>query len=212
MNKFNWNLRYSPARRFDGMVLWAADMSGPMAIPGDYRVELNYNDTIQSRAFTIRKDPRSPATPESYKQYHDFASEVRDKITEAHQAIIDIRDIRAQLSNYKTRISDDSLKTEINKIDSSITKIEEALYQTKNRSSQDPLNYPVRLTNKIGYLNSILGNGEYPPTDQAYAVRSELEALIDEELKRFEQAKTEMIPAFNRMVREKEIDAIILKE
>ena len=56
----------------------------------------------------------------------------------------------------------------------SITKIEEALYQTKNRSSQDPLNYPVRLTNKIGYLNSILGNGEYPPTDQAYAVRAEV--------------------------------------
>jgi hypothetical protein len=183
-----------------------------MAIPGDYHVEIYYNDTLQSRTFTIHKDPIFPATPENYNQYHAFASAVRDKITKAHEAIIDIRDIRAQLGNYKTRISDDSLKAEINKIDSTITRIEETLYQTKNRSSQDPLNYPVRLTNKIGYLNSILGNGEYPPTDQAYAVRAELEGLIDAELGRYRQVKTEMIPAFNRMVRDKGIDAIILKK
>ncbi len=212
MNKFNWNLRYSSAKRFDGLVLWAADMSGPMAIPGEYRVEINYNDTIQSRTFTIRKDPRSPATPESYQRYHDFASEVRDKITEAHEAIIDIRDIRAQLLNYQTRVSDDTLKTEINKIDSMITKIEEALYQTKNRSSQDPLNFPVRLSNKIGYLNSILGNGEFGPTDQAYAVKEELFGSIDTELRKYSSVKTEMIPLFNQMVRDKGIDAVILKE
>ena len=93
-----------------------------------------------------------------------------------------------------------------------MTNIEEALYQTKNRSSQDPLNFPVRLTNKLAYLNSILGNGEYPPTDQAYAVRKELEGLIDAELMKYEKIKTEMIPAFNQMVREKNIDAIILNK
>lgn len=213
MNKFNWNLRYSPAKRFDGMIMWAAEMSGPMAIPGQYRVELNYNDTIQSMSFNVIKDPRSTATAEDYKLYDDFASEVRDKITEAHEAIIDIRDIRSQLNNYKERVKEDTvLVNDIKMIDSVMTTIEEALYQTKNRSGQDPLNFPVRLTNKLGYLNSILGNGEYPPTDQAYQVREELKGLIDAELAKYENVKTEMIPAFNQLARDKQIDAIILKK
>jgi len=213
MNTFNWKLRYSPAKRFDGMVMWAAEMGGPMAIPGAYRVEINYNDSILQKNFTILKDPRSSATSENYLQYHNFASEVRDKITEAHEVIIEIRDIRAQLNNYKERVKEDTvLVNEIKHIDSLITDIEETLYQTKNRSSQDPLNFPVRLTNKLAYLNSILGNGDYPPTDQAFEVRKELEGLIDAELGKFEKIKAEMLPAFNQMVKEKNIDAIILKK
>ena len=93
-----------------------------------------------------------------------------------------------------------------------MTRIEEELYQTKNRSGQDPLNYPIRLTNKLAYLNGILGNGEYPPTDQAYAVRKEIESLIDAVLTKYQKVKTELIPAFNQLVKEKNIDAIILKE
>lgn len=195
------------------MIMWAAELSGPMATPGEYRVEINYNDTTQSKTFTILKDPRSSATPEDYQLYHDFASEVRDKITEAHKAIIDMRDIRAQFNNYKERVSEDTaLVKEIKTIDSVMTNIEEALYQTKNRSGQDPLNFPVRLTNKLAYLNSILGNGEYAPTAQAYEVRKELEGLIDAELGKYQKVKTEMIPAFNQMVKDKSIDAIILKK
>jgi len=213
INKFNWGLRYSPAKRFDGMVMWAGNLSGPRAIPGEYRIEVNYNDTIQSKTFSILKDPRSSATSSDYEKYFAFGSEVRDKLTVSHEAIINIRDIRAQLNNYKSRIAEDTvLVNEIKKIDSVMTGIEEELYQTKNRSGQDPLNYPVRLTNKLAYLNSILGNGEYPPTDQAYAVRKEIEGLIDAELAKFEHVKTNLIPAFNQLVKEKNIDAIILKE
>ncbi len=211
MNKFNWNLRYSPAKRFDGMVLWAANMSGPMAIPGNYRMEISYKDTLVSKSFEIIQDPRSPATEEDYQKYYAFATDVRDKITEAHEAIIEIRDIRTQLSNYKARISEDTMiVAEIVKIDSVMTGVEEVLYQTKSKSSQDPLNFPVRLTNKIGYVSNILGTGDYPPTDQAYAVKKEMEGLIDDELAKFDLVKKEMIPAFNRMLRENEVDAIIL--
>ncbi|MDZ4748032.1 MAG: glycosyl hydrolase [Saprospiraceae bacterium] len=213
VNKFNWNLRYSQAKRFDGMILWAADMSGPMAIPGEYRMEVNFNDTIQSKTFTIVKDPRSQASEGDYMKYQDFASQLRDKLTEAHETIIEIRDIRSQLVNYKARVpEDEALIKEINNIDSTMTTIEEALYQTKNRSVQDPLNYPVRLTNKLGFLNYIIGNGDFAIPEQAYAVRNEIEGLIDAELAKYEQVKTELIPAFNQLVKLKNIDAIILKE
>ncbi len=212
MNKFNWNLRYSPAKQFDGLVMWAANLSGPLAIPGDYDMEVKYKDTIMRKSFKILKDPRSSATQEDYQAYYTLASDIRDKITEAHKAIIEIRDIRSQLINYKSRVAKDTLMVaEIEKIDSIMTDIEEVLYQTKSKSSQDPLNFPVRLTNKLGYVSSILGDGDYPPTDQAYEVKKEMEGLIDDELAKFKAVKSDMIPAFNQMVRENEIDAIILK-
>lgn len=213
INTFHWNLKYAPAKRFDGMVLWAGDMQGPKAIPGTYRLDLHLNDSLLSRTFRVLKDPRSSATEEDYHRYLTFANEVRDKITEAHKAIISIRDIRSQLQHFKDRLEqEDDLKKEMSRIDSVMTRIEEDLYQTRNRSNQDPLNFPVRLTNKLAYLNLILRNGEYPPTDQAYAVRAELESMIQEKLDAFTEVKTVMIPGLNRMMREKEIDAVILKQ
>lgn len=212
MNKFNWNLRYKPAKKFEGMIFWAGSLSGPIAVPGEYIIEVKLNDEPIRKTFTVLKDPRSTIHETDYKSYETFVNQVRDKITEAHNAIIELRDIRQQLNNYKSRVPDDKeLKKEAEKIDSVLTDIEEELYQTKNKSGQDPLNYPVRLTNKLAYLNAILGNGDYPPTEQAYQVRKELEGLIDAELERYKKVKSEMIPAFNKMVREKNIEAIIIK-
>ncbi|MGB3080364.1 MAG: glycosyl hydrolase, partial [Saprospiraceae bacterium] len=213
MNKFNWNLQYKPAVGFEGMILWGGGLSGPRAVPGSYAVEFNYNHKLIRKSFTILQDPRSKATTQHYTLYHEFVMEVSKKMTEANKTIINIRDIRQQLKNYMERVpKEDELKKEIGKIDSVMTKIEEALYQTKNKSGQDPLNYPVRLTDKLAYLKSIMGSGEYPPTEQAYDVRKELEAEIDVQLALFEKVKNEMIPVFNQMIRDKHIDAIILKK
>jgi len=136
-------------------------------------------------------------------------------ISEAHEAIIEIRDIRAQLKNYTARVQDNEDLKEVvsyaNSIDSVMTKIEATLYQTKNRSNQDPLNFPVRLTNKLGYLTS-LQSGDYRPTDQAIAVQKELSTAINIELKKFENVKQTMLPKFNRLVKDKSVDAIILKK
>ncbi|MEO5906628.1 MAG: glycosyl hydrolase [Saprospiraceae bacterium] len=213
MNKFSWNLRPKPAKKFDGIVIWGGDGSGPKGIPGDYTLVMKLNEKEYRQPFKILKDPRSKTTDADYARYSEFATEVSNKISEAHEAIISIRDLRSQLNNYKARVpKDEELKKEINRIDSTITKIEEALYQTKNRSNQDPLNFPIRLTDKLAYVGSILGNGEYPPTEQAYAVRDEFHRQIDDQLKAYEAVKNEMIPALNKMIRDKNIEAIIIKE
>ena len=213
MNKFHWNLRYKPAKRFEGMILWAGNLSGPKALPGNYFMEIRKADEVLRQPFTILRDPRSEVSDEDYRKYEIFVTQVRDKITQAHEVILEIRDIRDQLKHYTSRIPDDEdLKKAAQQIDSTITVIEESLYQTKNKSGQDPLNYPVRLTNKLAYLNSILGNGEYPPTEQSIAVREELESAIDFQLESLERIKRELITSFNGMIREKKIDAIILKD
>jgi len=211
MNTFHWGLNYKSAKRFDGLIFWAGSLGGPRAIPGIYHLEVRMNDTLVQKTFTIKKDPRSDATEEDYKRYFDFAKEIRDTISAAHQVIIDIRDLRKQLTNYKELIKDDTIKKEISKIDSLMTKVEEALYQTKIRSGQDPLNFPVRLTNKLAYLNALLDSGENRPTQQEYDVKSELETQLSKQLEEFEKVKMEMIPGLNKMIREKHLDTIVIK-
>ncbi|MFQ5448791.1 MAG: glycosyl hydrolase, partial [Saprospiraceae bacterium] len=96
-------------------------------------------------------------------------------------------------------------------IDSTMTAVEEALYQTKNRSGQDPLNFPIKLTNKLGHLTSIT-QGDYPPTQQTREVQRELTEEIDSWLDVFKKVKEQKLPEFNRLVREKEVDVISVKE
>ncbi len=213
-NRFAWNMRYPEAEDFDGMILWWASMAGPEALPGTYRVRLNVGEESQEREFEILKDPRSPSTPAQLQAQFEFMMEVRDKVTEAHTVIKDIRTIREQLDHYRDQWGDEEelqpLVQEANAIDSALTEVEESLYQTKNRSRQDPLNYPIQLTNKLAHLNSLTGVGSYPPTEQAIQVKEELSQAIDKEIRTFEAIKRDKLPEFNRMVKEKAVDAIIL--
>ena len=86
--------------------------------------------------------------------------------------------------------------------------IEEALYQTQNRSRQDPLNFPIRLNDKLAGVMQIGMFGVGRPTTQAYAVRDELFGAIDLELDKLDAIWDEKLPAINEMVREKVIPAI----
>jgi photosystem II stability/assembly factor-like uncharacterized protein len=213
-NTFNWNMEYPPAKRFDGMVLWWSGMSGPKAVPGDYKVSLTVNGVTQSRDFKVLQSPKSSSSAADIQAQFDFISGVNEKVSEAHQAIIDIRKIREQLKSFREKVKgNEDMKEVADKaqaIDSVITKVENELYQTKNRSNQDPLNYPIRLTNKLAHLNGLTGFGDFPPTSQAIQVREELTQAIDEQLAVFRTVVEKDLPEFNRLVREKAVDAVAL--
>jgi photosystem II stability/assembly factor-like uncharacterized protein len=213
-NMYTWNMEYPGAKDFEGMILWWANLDGPKAVPGTYRVRLTVGEEAQEREFEILQDPRSESTLEDIRKQFAFMIDVRDKLSEAHQAIIDIREIRDQFNHYKKLWEGEEdmkpLISKANAIDSTMTVVEKALYQTKNRSRQDPLNYPIKLTNKLAYLNSLTDYGDFAPTEQAVQVKEELSQAIDQQLQQFKQIKDEQLPEFNRMVREKSVDAIKL--
>ena len=213
-NRFVWNMRYPDAKRFDGMIMWSGSMAGPKAVPGNYQVKLTVGDWSQTQPFKILKDPRSESTPDDLQAQFDFLLDIRNRVTEAHEAIIDIRKIKEQLKTFTEKVKDEeSMKDVIAKgeaIDSVITKIENELYQTKNRSRQDPLNFPIKLTNKLAHLNSLNGRGDFRPTQQSYEVKEVLSKEIDAQLRKFQEVKDQDLPEFNRMVREKAVDTILL--
>jgi photosystem II stability/assembly factor-like uncharacterized protein len=214
-NRFVWNTRYPDAKDFEGMVLWWASLAGPRVVPGAYIVKLKAGDLEETTTFSLLKDPRSPSTQEDLQAQFRFVKEVLEEVSEAHKAIVEIRSIREQMNTYTKRLDKENHSPIIEKaaaIDSMMTEVEEALYQTQNRSQQDPLNFPIRLTNKLAHLNSVIGGGDYRPTEQALAVKEELSRHIKDELRRFDELKENELPKLNRMVKEAEIDAIQLEE
>ena len=215
MNRFVWNMRYPGAEGFEGMILWWAGLNGPKAVPGDYKVRLSVGEQSMEQDFQIRKDPRSQVTVAQIQQQFDYLQKIVAKVTETHETIESIRELRGQLNEWSGRIAGDTtqadLQEDIKELVKAITEIEETLYQTKNRSGQDPLNFPIRLNNKLAHLNSLMGMGDYPPTAQAEAFYKEVSAAIDEQLDAYDKIVAEQVPGINDRLK-KAIDELILIE
>ena len=209
-NSFVWNMRYDDAKGFDGLIMWAASLRGPKAAPGEYSVKLNVDKESIETNFTILKDPRSMSSNNDLKEQFDFLISIRDKINTIHKSIEEIRSTRNQLNNLKDKL--DENHTEINgmidEINTKISKIEKNLYQTKNRSGQDPLNFPIRLNNKLAHLTSVASVGNYKPTDQMYNVRDELLILIDKELESWKSIKSTDLERLNTTIIKNNIQLI----
>ncbi len=212
INRHTWDLREAPARSFEGMVLWWGSMNGPMVLPGKYRALLNVNGETQEQAFEVLADPRVGYSDEDQKAQYAFIKDINTTVTEAHSCIEDIRDLRDQMNLFKDRYDSEKISTRVSSIDSTMKIIEESLYQTKNRSRQDPLNYPIRLTNKLAHLNSLIQISEGPPTQQMIEVKDELTNEIRRNLDAFEKIKKEELPALNALIKDEVSEFIKLKK
>jgi len=214
-NMFNWNMRYTDAEGFDGLIMWAAGLTGPKAIPGSYKVKLIVEGEASEQDFEILQDPRSESSLADIQKQFQFLISIRDKISETHATIKDIREMKSQIKTLSKNMADNeeykSLVEEGKRISKELSEIENTLYQVKNKSGQDPLNYPIRLNNKLAHLSSLNGRGDYPPTDQSIAVRDELTGQIDEQLRNYEKIMTNDVPAYNRAIADKGVNAIKTK-
>jgi len=169
-NEFIWDMMYEGTEKLDGMILWWASLEGPKAVPGNYKVVLNKNGTSVSQPFTVLADPRAESTLADMQQQFSFIKDVNATMDEAHKTIKKIRDINKQLTAFETQYKgDNTVKDLLDKakaLKADFKSIEEALYQTKNKSAQDPLNFPIRLTNKLGHLNALVSMGDFAPTNK----------------------------------------------
>lgn len=210
-NKHRWNMKYADAKGFDGMILWWGSTSGATVVPGEYQVHMRVNGFNESRTFKILGDPRLEISADSYMLQQEFIESVNTKVTEAHEAIIEMRDLKNQMKEFKSSHKDSVITIKIEEIDSVLTMIEKELYQTKNKSRQDPLNFPIRLTNKLAHINSLVQIGDGAPPKQMYEVRDELTGRIDSQLSKYEAIKKDL-PELNKLIREHVTDFIKVSE
>jgi DNA repair exonuclease SbcCD ATPase subunit len=164
----------------------------------------------------IKADPRGKSSMADLVAQFNFLLEIRDKLTETHDAISSIRESRKQINEVVSRIKDETDKKAVQEmakaLDEKMTLIEKTLYQTQNRSGQDPLNFPIRLNNKLSNLVGTVSSGDFPPTEQAIAVKQEISAQIDEQLSKWRALVATDLPAFNTLVKSKNIPAVVITE
>ena len=185
LNMFAWNLRYPDPSVFDNMILWAGSIAGPVVLPGTYAVRLNVNGQRYTQPLTIVKDPRSTATNADLKEQFDLLMRIRDKTSQANDAVKTIRNMKAQLADRAKRIPADksvAFSRIATDLSNRLATIEGEIYQVRNQSGQDPLNYPIKLNNKIAALSGVVGGTDAKPTSQSYAVFNDLSAQLDRQL------------------------------
>jgi hypothetical protein len=214
MNQFVWDMRYPETERIEGMILWNGVPGSILAPPGDYFARLKLGMDSVEVPFTIKADPNYKISQQDYDAQFAFLSQVRDKFNQTQKAIKDIRTLRTQINSFVSLQGKDvpkEVKQMADSINKQLTSIEEALYQTKSRSGQDVLNYPIRLNDKLSGVFDVASSGNFAPSKQVKEVYNDLAALIDQELARFQSIQQNQIPAFNQLIREKSLPVIGIK-
>ncbi len=215
MNRFAWNMRYPDAERVPGAVLWGGMLSGPVAVPGVYKVKLTVGEKSMTQSWMWQKDPRLSTIQEEFQEQFDFLIKIRDKVTEINRAIIRLRDVKSQLDTLTRKIQGHEKGKQVieaaRQLRSKLTSVEDVLIQSKSKSGQDPLNYPILLDNKIAAVASVVAASDSRPTDQSYEVFKELSAKADEQLAKLKSIMEKDLPDFNDKVKKSKIPAIIIR-
>ena len=215
-NTHVWNTRGKEAEKLKGMILWWASLAGPKAVPGNYQVHLNVNGNSSQQTFKIVPDPRAEVSVADMQKQYDFITDINKTIDKAHKSIKKIRKISTDLDAFIKQYKDNDVTKDLVEKAKHMKKefgaVEKALYQTKNRSNQDPLNFPIKLTNKLGHLNSLVAIDDFPPTDQDIAVKNELTAKINSQLQIFDNMVSTEIGAFNEAFNALKLDYLFIED
>ena len=204
LNMFAWNLRYPDAVTFDNLIMWAGTTNGPVAPPGTYAVRLSAAGESQTQPLTVKKDPRGTATDADLQEQFRLLIAIRDKTSEANNAVRMVRNMRWNVDDRNGKLTGapaGEFKSIAGTMMTDLTSAEQEVYQTKNESNQDPLNFPIKLNNEIAGVASFVGQGEYRPTKQAYAVLEELKAELATQLQAIKTSMDANLPKLNAILK-----------
>ncbi|MEO0571639.1 MAG: glycosyl hydrolase [Bacteroidota bacterium] len=212
-NRLIWNMRYPGFQEFKGMVFYSSPNRGPKAVPGDYKVRMTYNGKTSEQVLTIIKDPRLPNTEKDYQDQFDFLMAVSDQVSKANTAIINIRTVKKDLDYLKGKktIKKD-MKDMISDFESKLDSIENNIHMTKNQSRQDPLNYGIRINNRLAFLMADSQRGDYPPTKQSKEFFVEVTKELDIEINKLNRLMDDYVAKINGRVSDNNMEMITLEK
>jgi photosystem II stability/assembly factor-like uncharacterized protein len=204
-----WDLRYPSATSFPGMILWGGGVQGPAAAPGTYQVRMTANGAVQTQSFQVKKHPlHADVTDADLQEQFDLAIRIRNKTSEANQAVIDIRRIKADVTDRLSKSSEAGFKAAGTALLGGLSEVEGEIYQVKNQSGQDPLNFPIKVNNRLASLLSVVNDGDGKPIGNAepifVALVAELKVLTDN----VDRILAKELAAFNAQAVKLQLEAV----
>jgi len=202
LHSVTWNLNYPGPVTFPGMILWGATTSGPEALAGTYQVRLTADGRSQTQSFEVRQHPlRTDISAADLKAQFDLAIRIRDKTSEANQAVIDIRRIKSDVNDRLSKSPDARLKQAGDRLLENLSAVEQEIYQVRNESGQDPLNFPIKLNNRLASLQRAVTRGDGPPIGNAEPIFDDLSRELKEQTDRLEETLETNLAVFNTEAR-----------
>ena len=215
MNQFIWNMQYPDAEKIEGMILWTGGPNAITASPGNYFAKFKIEKDSVEVAFTIKADPNYKISQEDYEAQFAFLQEVQNKFNEVQKAIKNIRAVRIQINDFTSRLDKDipkDVKQMADTINKQMTAVEETLYQTKAKSGQDVLNYPIKLNDKLGGIFDVASSGNMAPSIQVKETYADIASQCDAALAKLKKIFDQDVPALNEMIRQKTLPVIGVKK
>ncbi len=207
-----WDLQYPGAVTFPGMVLWGASTNGPAAPPGTYQVRLTVDGKSQTQSFVVKRHPLyKDVTDADLQAQFDLAIKIRDKVSEANQAVVDSRSLKTQVADRLTKSSDAQLKARGDELTSALNDVEDDIYQVRNQSGQDPLNFPIKINNRLASLLGVVNRGDGRPLAHTSQLFVDLMAELKVQTDRLEKVYAGELARFNAEAKRLGLDIVSVK-
>ncbi|MGE3889933.1 MAG: glycosyl hydrolase, partial [Vicinamibacterales bacterium] len=213
MNRFSWNLRYPGSSVFPGMIIWSGNpANGPVAVPGQYRVRVTAGSQTGTVPLQVQKHPLfENVSVADLQQQFDLAIQIRDRTSDANEAVIQIRDVKAQITERVEQSKNPRLKEIGDLVARKLSVVEEAIYQVRNRSGQDPLNFPIKINNRLASLRRSVETGDAAPTDASREVFKTLSAELQKQLDELSAITKGDLANFNQAAKEQKLAPVAAK-
>jgi len=216
MNRFAWDLRYNDPIQIPGAYYSSTGPKGPLALPGDYQVKLTIGGKSQTAPLKLVVDPRNKGQEVALQTQFTLAKQVNDRISELHQAVNEIRDLRPQIENLHKRFGDDQrLKPALavaDDLDHKMSEVEQNLIQVNMKGSEANLAFPNMLNERFDTFSHIIESGNKEPTKPQLEVFEMLSKQLDEQLTKWAQVKQEDVAKVTELIKEANLPALIIPE
>jgi photosystem II stability/assembly factor-like uncharacterized protein len=208
VQRVTWDLQAQPITSFPGMVLWGASANGPTVLPGTYQARLTVDGRTLTQSFTVKKHPWRQVSDADLLEQFDLALQIRDKVNEANNAVIQIRRLKQQLADRVQKSQNADVKAIAEQFTKELTAVEEDIYQVRNQSNQDPLNFPIRTNNRLASLLRAATTGDGKPVGNAVPIFNDLKTELKAETDRLQRALTTYVPRFNQLAQRLGIELV----
>jgi photosystem II stability/assembly factor-like uncharacterized protein len=207
LHRLNWDMRYTGATEFPGLIMWGAGSRGPQAPPGTYQVRVTADGQTETQPFAIRREPHvlKDVSDQDLREEFDLAIQIRDKASAANEAVLLIRGIKAQIEERRKDAKAAPVVRALDDLAKALSDVESEIYQVKLQSSQDPLNFPIKLNNKIAALQGVVESADVRPTEQVYTVFRTLVGQLDQQLSKLDSAVKTRLPTINQNLQRQQV-------
>ena len=186
LNRFVWDMRILRPALAPKAVFGDGDKAPPKVGAGRYTLRLAAAGEVLTRPVEVLPRPKGPATAEDLKAQFDLLASIRDRLSETHGAVLEIRDVRAQVLDLGGRAErlgkGSALRERAVLLSGLLDQLERELTNPDIKADEDSLNYEPQLDHEWTLLAAVVGGADRRPTPSSTAyygvLKNKLEIVL----------------------------------